>query len=231
MDNLSDLPITQTYLAAAFLTTTLCHIEAVSPFSLFLSPALTFGKLQLWRLLTNFFFFSPKFSLDFLYHMFFLYRYCGSLESDSFQGRPADFLYLIIFGGTLMTLMACIFDVTFLGPSLTFMMVYIWGRRNPGTIIGFFDVITFSAPYLPWVLLGFSGLMGNTASAWMDLLGIGCGHLYYYLEDVFPKMVPSRRRLLKTPRILTMFFEGNRAHGQEHLEEAVPLDDDHAHHE
>ncbi len=35
-----------------------------------------------------------------------------------------------------------------------------------------------------------------------DALGIAVGHLYYYLEDVYPKMTPSRTRILKTPRIL-----------------------------
>ncbi len=35
-----------------------------------------------------------------------------------------------------------------------------------------------------------------------DALGIAVGHLYFYLEDIYPKMTQSRVRLLKTPRIL-----------------------------
>jgi Derlin-2/3 len=46
---------------------------------------------------------------------------------------------------------------------------------------------SFQAPYLPWVLLGFSVLLGNAFS--VDLIGMAVGHLYYFLEDVFPQQV------------------------------------------
>jgi hypothetical protein len=36
--------------------------------------------------------------LDFLFHMFFLARYCRLLEEGSFRGRTADFLYMLVFG-------------------------------------------------------------------------------------------------------------------------------------
>ena len=35
--------------------------------------------------------------------------------------------------------------------------------------MNFFGLLTFNAPYLPWVLLGFSLLLGNSVS--VDLLG------------------------------------------------------------
>lgn len=66
-------PITLTYMAGAFLTTAACQLELMSPFSLYLNFRMVFTKHQYWRLLTNFLFFGPKFSLDFLFHMFFLY--------------------------------------------------------------------------------------------------------------------------------------------------------------
>jgi hypothetical protein len=87
--------------------------------------------------------------------------------------------------------------VLFLGPSLTFMVVYLWGRRNRFirlSLLGF----TFTAPYLPWVLLGLSLLLGHSVLS--DTLGICAGHLYYYLEDFYPSI--SGRRLLKTPILL-----------------------------
>lgn len=40
----------------------------------------------------------PSPGLDFLFHMFFLSRYCRLLEEGSFRGRTADFLYMLIFG-------------------------------------------------------------------------------------------------------------------------------------
>ena len=55
------------------------------------------------------------------------------------------------------------------------------------------------APYLPWVLLGFSFLLNN--SVMVDLLGIVVGHTYYFLEDVFPNR-SGGVRILRTPHVL-----------------------------
>ena len=49
------------------------------------------------------------------------------------------------------------------------MLVYVWSRRNPMIRMNFFGLITFQAPYLPWVLLAFSLLLGN--SVIVDLMG------------------------------------------------------------
>ena len=86
-----------------------------------------------------------------------------------------------------------------LGQAFTIMLVYVWARRNPMVRMNFFGLLTFQAPYLPWVLLGFSLLLGNSVS--VDLLGMAVGHIYYFLEDVFPNQ-PGGRRLLQTPLIL-----------------------------
>nr|XP_019938049.1 PREDICTED: derlin-2 isoform X2 [Paralichthys olivaceus] len=127
----------------------------------------TWGPYTLvWRIITNFLFFGPV-GFNFLFNMIFLYRYCRMLEEGSFRGRTADFVFMFLFGGFLMT------------------------------IFGTF------APFLPWVLMGFSLLLGN--SIIVDLLGIAVGHVYYFLEDVFPNQ-PGGGRWLKTPSIIKMLF-------------------------
>ena len=35
--------------------------------------------------------------------------------------------------------------------------VYVWGRRHQYVNLSFLGIFTFTAPYLPWVLLAFSG--------------------------------------------------------------------------
>jgi hypothetical protein len=50
--------------------------------------------------------------------------------AGSFRGRSADFLWMLLFGGTLLTCIAPFVNIQFLGSSLTFMMVYVWGRRH-----------------------------------------------------------------------------------------------------
>ena len=50
-------------------------------------------------------------------------KYSKSLEEGSFRNRSADFLWMLLFGGTILTLMAPFVNVQFLGSALTFMMV------------------------------------------------------------------------------------------------------------
>uniref|UniRef100_A0A670JZR0 Derlin n=1 Tax=Podarcis muralis TaxID=64176 RepID=A0A670JZR0_PODMU len=87
----------------------------------------------------------------------------------------------------------------FLGQAFTIMLVYVWSRRNPYIRMNFFGLLNFQAPFLPWVLMGFSLLLGN--SIIIDLLGIAVGHVYYFLEDVFPNQ-PGGKKLLLTPGFL-----------------------------
>ena len=72
--------------------------------------------------------------LDFLFHMFFLARYCKLLEENSFRGKTADFLYMLLFGATVLTgivliggtipyVSVSLSQIIFLCNSLTFMMV------------------------------------------------------------------------------------------------------------
>lgn len=70
--------------------------------------------------------------------------------------------------------------------------------------MNFLGLFTFTAPYLPWVLLAFSFVLGNNGV--VDVVGIAVGHLYYFLEDVYPLMLPSRKRLLATPRLVQLLF-------------------------
>merc|ERR1719183_2972909 len=106
--------ITRTYLTLSFVTTAGCALELISPFSVYFNARLIVQKFQLWRLVTNFFFFGSL-GLDFLFHMFFLARYCKLLEEGSFRNRTADFFYMLLFGGSLLTFIAPFVNIQFLG--------------------------------------------------------------------------------------------------------------------
>jgi hypothetical protein len=66
-------PISRLYLTGAFLTTAACAVDLISPFSLYFSWELVYQG-QIWRLLTSYLFFGV-FSVDFLFHMYFLVRF------------------------------------------------------------------------------------------------------------------------------------------------------------
>ena len=125
---------------------------------------------------------------------------------------------MLSFGIVAMTLVASYTDVTFLGSALTFMMIYVWGRRNEDVKMSFLGLFTFHAPYLPYVMLGFSVLLGNSVK--VDLIGILVGHISYFLEYVFPVLAEVRgwpiKRLMEPPAILQWlcgsYEEGHRWH-------------------
>lgn len=196
-------PVSRIYFTSAFLTTTCCAIEIINPYYLYYNPELIFEG-QIWRLFSPFLFFGV-FSVDFLFNMYFLVRHCRQLEEGDFRGKPSQFVLMILFGIMLIVLIAPFLHMhNFLGSALTYMMTYVWGRRNEDVRMSMLGVITFTAPYLPWVMLAFGFLVGNPID--MSLVGIAVGHAYYFLEYVYPVVADVRgwgiKRLLVPPRFL-----------------------------
>ena len=89
--------VSRVYLTAAVGTTTACFMDFVSPLTLYYNYELIL-RGQYWRILSSFLFFG-SFSLDFLFHMYFVVRYCRLLEEGNFRGRTADFIFMLLFGG------------------------------------------------------------------------------------------------------------------------------------
>mmetsp|Transcript_21539 Transcript_21539/g.33032 ORF Transcript_21539/g.33032 Transcript_21539/m.33032 type:complete len:109 (-) Transcript_21539:339-665(-) len=79
----------------------------------------------------------------------------------------------------------------------------------------FLGLFPFQAPFLPWVMLAFSALLGNPATT--DLVGIAVGHTYYYFEYVWPVLADLRgwrpTHFLRAPsfvhRLLSALIEGD----------------------
>lgn len=51
--------------------------------------------------------------------------------------------------------------------------MYVWGRRHQYVNLSFLGIFNFTAPYLPWVLLAFSVVLGSSPA--VDLLGMVAG--------------------------------------------------------
>ncbi|KAI5644258.1 der1-like family domain-containing protein [Phthorimaea operculella] len=196
-------PVTRAYTTACVITTIAVQLDLVSPFQLYFNPILITKKYQLWRLITTFLFFG-NIGFNFFFNMIFTYRYCRMLEEGSFRGKTADFVVMFLFGGVLMIISAFFVNLLFLGQAFTIMIVYVWSRRNVFVRMNFFGLMNFQAPYLPWVLLGFSVLLGNSIS--VDLVGMAIGHIYFFMEDILPNQ-RGGQRLLKTPQFLKKLLD------------------------
>lgn len=211
-------PVTRVYTTVCVLTTIAVQLDLVTPFQLYFNPILILQHGQIYRLLTTFLFFGT-FGFNFFFNMIFTYNYCRMLEEGCFRERTADFVMMFLFGGLFMVVIAFFVNLLFLGQAFTIMLVYIWARRNPFISLNFFGLLNFYAPYLPWVILGFSILLGN--AVYVDITGIAVGHVYYFMEDVFPNQ-RGGFKILKTPLFLKYLLDNNDLGDYVHLPEDRP---------
>ncbi|KAK3811711.1 MAG: Der1-like family-domain-containing protein [Linnemannia elongata] len=198
-----DVPIvTRLFATGAALVALAVQTGFTNAFQLYFNYQLVIYQHQYWRPITTFLYFGPL-GLDFVFHMFFLVRYSRMLEEGSFYGRTMDYAWMLFLSAFSLLCLSPFVAMPFLGSPLAFTLVYIWSRRNPSIPLNFLGLFVFTAPYLPWVLLGFTLLL-NSHFPTGDLMGIAVGHIYYFFEDVWPKEQASGgRRYLQTPSFLT----------------------------
>jgi Derlin-2/3 len=142
-------------------------------------------------------------------------RYSRLLEQSA--ASPATFSWLLLYASTTLLTIASIplpqkvshylQPGGFLGTSLSSTLVYIWSRRNPETRLSFLGLLVFTAPYLPWVLIGFSLFMHGQVPK-DEVLGIIVGHVYYFLADVWPGLGESNARIMEPPDWWMRLWEG-----------------------
>jgi len=91
--------------------------------------------------------------------------------------------------------------IVFMANSLSFAMIYYWGRKSKNTIVNVAGIFNLRAPYLPWFYLMLSMLWDIEMK--QDLLGILVGHFYFYFKEIHPRIKKSGGfNLLKTPNIM-----------------------------
>lgn len=198
-------PVTRALVLSSVLLMALCSLEIISPFSLYLHWKLVLKERQYWRLVTNFLF-NGEFGLSFFWNLYLIVFYCSSLEDLSFRRKSADFFYMLFTSGALLLTISYFFSFTnnFFSGALLDVITYVWSRRNPHARM---QVLVFpvQAVYLPWTLAVISLLMGGNVRD--HLLGIFCGHMYYFFNDVYPLMPTSKGlKIYRTPEALKWAF-------------------------
>lgn len=146
---------------------------------------------QFWRLITTFIYFGPL-SLNLVFHIFFIQRYARMLEESA--ASAAHFSWMLAYTAvTLLAVAQPMFNQAFLASTLSSTLVYIWARRNPDTRLSFLGVLTFTAPWLPWVLIAFNVILhGHWPKD--ELCGVAVGHgeyMWSHLKLSGRKAMPS----------------------------------------
>ncbi|XP_010129251.1 PREDICTED: derlin-1, partial [Buceros rhinoceros silvestris] len=164
---------------------------------------------QIWRPVTATFFFPVGPGTGFLYlvNLYFLYQYSSRLETGAFDGRPADYMFMLLFNWICIVITGLAMDMQLLMIPLIMSVLYVWAQLNRDMIVSFWFGTRFKACYLPWVILGFNYIIGG--SVINELIGNLVGHLYFFLMFKYP-MDLGGRNFLSTPQFLYRWLPNRR---------------------
>ncbi|CAF0964187.1 unnamed protein product [Adineta steineri] len=199
-------PITRTWFTACVVVPFATRFKIVNPINLTLHVRPIIRRFQIWRLLTCLLFYPLSF--DYLINLYFLYQYSSRLETSTFDGKPADYVFCLFFLAICNIILGIILSISVLMEAMIFSVMYIWCQLNKETMMSFWFGMQFKAMYMPWVLLLFRWVISNTLQ--VPLCGIIVGHLYFFLVFKYPQDFGGAH-LLQTPSFLYRYFPNDRA--------------------
>nr|KAF6326228.1 derlin 1 [Pipistrellus kuhlii] len=181
--------ITRYWFAATVAVPLIGKLGLISPAYFVLWPEAFLYRFQIWRPITATFFFPVGPGTGFLYlvNLYFLYQYSTRLETGAFDGRPADYLFMLLFNWICIVITGLAMDMQLLMIPLIMSVLYVWAQLNRDMIVSFWFGTRFKACYLPWVILGFNYIIGGSYP--MDL----GGRNFLSTPQFLYRWLPSRR--------------------------------------
>ncbi|XP_025024201.1 derlin-1 isoform X2 [Python bivittatus] len=201
--------ITRYWFAGSIMVPLVGKLGLISPVYLFLWPDAFINRFQIWRPITATFYFPVGQGTGFLYllNLYFLYHYSSRLETGAFDGRPADYVFMLLFNWICIVITGLVMNMQLLMIPLIMSVLYVWAQLNRDMIVSFWFGTRFKACYLPWVILGFNYIIGG--SIVNELIGNLVGHLYFFLMFKYP-MDLGGRNFLSTPQFLYNWLPNRR---------------------
>lgn len=97
--------------------------------------------------------------------------------------------------------------------ALNVAFAYYWTAKEPAATNVNFFVVSFSARYLPYVMLVIQAITNGSSAFYVGISGLIAAHLYVFLTHVYPRYGRGAN-FLATPSWIHGFFEGpQRAQG------------------
>ncbi|CAH1987543.1 unnamed protein product [Acanthoscelides obtectus] len=160
---------------------------------------------QIWRPITSLLYYpiSPMTGFHYLINLYFLYNYSRRLEEGAYAGKPADYLFMLLFNWSCCIVLGIAADIPLLMDPMVLSVLYVWCQLNKDVIVSFWFGTRFKAVYLPWVLLAFNLVLNGGGV--MEFFGILVGHLYFFLMFKYPQEFGGAT-LLRTPAFLKRWF-------------------------
>ena len=166
------------------------HLGFVSEHQLFFSTYYVFRKHQYWRIVTAFMYFG-KIGLIFAIRILELVRFASDLEAHTFgPTRRPQYAWFLLCSSLSLLLVGSLLSIRFMSYPLSWILTYIWSRKSRHMRVSFLGVVTITAPYYPFIELLFTLVQSNLE--FKDIaVGLLLGHLYYFLEELWPREMPS----------------------------------------
>lgn len=176
-----------------------------------MSWRLVLRKFQIWRLVTHVGFLAPL-SRHFAFRLMWLFVYGPPLENLMTAYNPGEFAFMLLFSMVMFNIVYIFMPMAFCGSALVFTILYLWSRHFSSQEVSIWGLVSIKAFYLPWAFLGVDLVMGMPVQMLLpDVVGIGIGHLYYFLMSLYP--MASGKVLLKCPiwlsRYMAQFYGKN----------------------
>ncbi|OMJ94185.1 hypothetical protein SteCoe_2667 [Stentor coeruleus] len=185
-----------------FITTFSGFLSLLSTYDLIVPSDLSFNnkiykKYQIWRLLTSFLFFG-KFHFTTLIRYIIIFSTSKAMELSS----SPQYLYFIILVYNYSIICSYYWGLSFASDIFFMALVYLNSRRNRHSRIAFMGLpVSIPAPYLPFIILAINF---NPSL----VFGLIFGHIYYYFEDVYPKLPRSRNvRIFNVPMLIVRLVD------------------------
>ncbi|XP_003398351.1 derlin-1 [Bombus affinis] len=207
---INSLPIfTRYWLLCTIVCTLVGRFGLINPTSLILINERFINNFEIWRAATSVFFYplNRGSGFHFLINCYFLYNYSLRLERGEYDGRPADYCFLLLFNWICCVIIGVIGELHILMDPMVLSILYVWCQLNKDAIVNFWFGTQFKAVYLPWVLFAFNLIISG--GGMMELFGILVGHLYVFLKFKYPQELGGPE-LLNTPKILESYFPSQR---------------------
>lgn len=179
-------PVTRTLFLTIFSFTLLSGLGLLPLHLFILEYPFIYRKLQLWRLVFTFFHLG-RLGLAFLIRMYFLFTYSKQLEIGVFFGRPANYAWFLTIVSLTVLSLSLLIPSYINGGALLIAIIHLWGRHATNVTVTMYGFIQIPAKYLSLTMLALDVVIsGNVSMA--DLYGLLGGHLYYFLDSVYPTM-------------------------------------------
>lgn len=97
------------------------------------------NNFQIWRAVTSLFYYplGPSTGFHFMVNCYFLYNYSLRLERGEYDGRPADYFYMLLFNAACSVVAGLFGQFPLLMDPMVLSVLYIWCQLNKDTIVNF----------------------------------------------------------------------------------------------